>query len=138
MSVSSVWSAVRYFAGKAPLTSNNEISLMVTTGSEADQFTLWLVNDNQEAKTVSCGELGGFNVGSYVEKPLAKARDLTSLPFILERDFDYLVLVADNMPKKLVTFADLCCDLASSHGATEVTMTDHDCAQTVQAQLLHE
>ena len=116
-------------AGQAPITSNQAVSLVVV---KAPELGLWLLNSGDEAAQVRCGEMCGFNVGAFVERPLQKARvQETGLAFILENDWSYMVLVQDGQ-KKLVTFADLCCQLTNSDGCTEISLTDHDVTQVVE------
>ncbi|CAE7210235.1 unnamed protein product [Symbiodinium microadriaticum] len=120
---------------KATTTSNESVTLYITGGDNQSEKNLFLGNSSADPIVMSAGELCGFNVGSFKERSLgaAKAQMPSSLPFLLEADWQYLVHISDGEGKVLRCFADLAWHLTSRHGVTELDMTDHSVAQCTKA-----
>ena len=117
-------------AGEAPASCNNAVKIVETL---APVHGLWLVNDSDQATRLAAGELCGFNVGSYKEMALQAAKNTEDgLPWLVAADYTLLVIV-DQGSKRLSCLAEVAADLARSSGCTELSVTDHDVVQRVEA-----
>ena len=89
-------------------------------------MVLWLVNGSNEDITVGPGELFGFNVGVFEEKPVGLVAGAKScIPFLLGTDREPLVHLRQDTGKVLTTISGLAHWLTTTAGFTSMDVVDH-------------
>ena len=115
--------------------NDQRLKLCIT---EEPQQELWLVNPTDEEVLVPHGELCGFNLGSWKDKPTGSAKTHVNdaIPFLMYNDYTYMVHCATQesgeVTKTLRTVADLACFACASAGVTELCLRDHTVTATVE------
>lgn len=67
-------------------------------------------------------------------KGTAKSQKKGLVPFILEKDTDFMVHVVAGQGKKLIHLSDLACHVAQTNGLTEMSIEDHTVKQVQDRQ----
>ena len=126
---------------KADFESNNEVLACATSLMDekvlvyiTKSYKLFLLNTGDGDVSLNAGELFGFNLGAYQEKPtgVAKSERREQIPFLINKDSDLVVSVS-GASKRAISVAHLICQGASQHGITECSMANYDLANKTKA-----
>lgn len=129
---------------KADFESNHEVLACATSLINekvlvyiTKSWKLFLVNTGDGDVSLNAGEVFGFNLGAFQEKPtgVAKSERSLQIPFLINKDSDLVVSVTGQR-KTAVSIAHLICQGASQHGVTECSMANYDLANKTKAGMI--